>query len=326
MGIVDLFIILIFVLFIIYGYQRGFIKTISDFISIVFTSIISGVLSDILFNIIYRFLPFLNFFGKAKGLKSLNIISWKLTFYIIIYILMIKVIDVIYKKFKLDKKIMDSMIEVKFIGKVLGAIVSILLSYVAIFNVILILLNPVFNNKYLASSKVSNYIMNNTFILSGMNKSLYNNEIYSIKRINKSDNNYKKYSKVNNDIIINMLKTNFISDKIISNLSDKNKLLGTRKKIKKEESDSDINTTKNINETITTPNENKVEDETTKNSWNKNNNSTKEENKENVTINPSDYDSSDDEPDDDSDDYCNLFPDECRWKEKYKWKIKKDLR
>lgn len=228
MQIINISIIIAFLLGIFLGYQKGAIKQLSDFLILFISSILAGFISDILFSITYKYLPFLNFNGKAEGLKIINIILWKIIIYIICIIILILIIRSLLIKFKLYDKIIDSMVDISPLNKIIGALLSIPLVFISIFNICLILLLPNFNITQLNDSKVISKIMENTPILSLQNKNLYNNQKYIIKRINMKDNTSKNIKKLNKDIENHMLKTGFINKNIIENLEKEKKLIGKR--------------------------------------------------------------------------------------------------
>lgn len=246
MGIVDLVIILVIAYGIYSGWQSGAIKMISTFIIIFITTLIAGKLSDVLFELLYNTLPFFNLYGKTEGLKSLNIIIWKMVLYVLVFIIIFVIIRKLLIRFKIEEKISDSMVNANFLSKIFGAILSVPLMFTIIFNVILILLIPCFNFKLLNNSNTSNIIMTKFPILSKANGNLYDNQIYIINRINKKDNTYSNYKKVNNDIIKNMTNTKLVSKSIIDDLEKKDKLLGTRKK-----KGAIVSSNENIDETTT---------------------------------------------------------------------------
>lgn len=228
MQIVNIIIIFIFLLGIYIGYQKGVIKQLSDFLILFITSILASFISDKLFSILYKYLPFFNLSGKSEGLKSINIILWKLIIYVLCVLILILIIRQILIKTKLYDKIINSMVDISLLNKILGMIISLPLVLILIFNISLFLLSPNFNLKQLNDSKVISTIMIKTPVLSWQNKNLYNNQKYIIKRINKKDNTKKNLKKVNNDIVNNMMETGFVNKSIIDNLNKENKLLGTR--------------------------------------------------------------------------------------------------
>ena len=228
MQIINISIIIAFLLGIFLGYQKGAIKQLSDFLILFISSILAGFISDILFSITYKYLPFFNFNGKVEGLKIINVILWKIIIYIICIIILILIIRSLLIKFKLYDKIIDSMVDISPLNKIIGALLSIPLVFISIFNICLILLLPNFNITQLNDSKVISKIMENTPILSLQNKNLYNNQKYIIKRINMKDNTSKNIKKLNKDIENHMLKTGFINKNIIENLEKEKKLIGKR--------------------------------------------------------------------------------------------------
>lgn len=289
MGIVDIIIVLIIIFGIYIGWQHGIIKQISDLIILMFASFISGKISDKLFGLLYKYLPFLNFKGKAEGLKSINIIFWKIMLYLACILLIIYIISVIFKKTKLEEKISNSMVEAGGLSKILGAVLSIPLTLLLIFNLSLILLSPNFNLKVIASSKLSSLVLKKTPVLSRQNINLYSNQIYIIKRINEEDNTYENYETVNEDIINNILQTKLVSNEIIEELKNDNKLVGTRKENVQDNTEDDNNSDSSDN----------------KNS-NKNNNGNNNDDDDNdvPTDDSSDnYDDSSDDTSDSSDGY-----------------------
>ncbi len=231
MGIIDMLIIVIIVFGMYLGYRNALFKELSDFIILFISSIVSGLISRLLFNGLYKFLPFFNFYGNVKGLKSINIIFWQLILYVLILFIIILVIKRIYVKTGIEEKIKDSMVESNIITRLLGLIVSPLLMVTLMFNVILVFLAPNFNLEILNNSKGASMIMEKMPILSSQNNKTYVNEKYIIKRINKSDNKDSNYKKVNNDIINNMVSTDLISKDKINVLNKKNKLVGKRKTV-----------------------------------------------------------------------------------------------
>lgn len=231
MGIIDILIIVVIVFGMYLGYRNALFKELSDFIILFIGSIVSGLISRLLFNGLYKFLPFFNFYGNVKGLKSINIIFWQLILYVLILFIIISIIKRIYVKTGIEEKIKDSMVESNIITRLLGLIVSPLLMVTLMFNIILVFLAPNFNLEILNNSKGASMIMEKMPILSSQNNKTYVNEKYIIKRINKSDNKDSNYKKVNNDIINNMVSTDLISKDKINVLNKKNKLVGKRKTV-----------------------------------------------------------------------------------------------
>ncbi len=318
MGVVDVIVLGIFLFCAYLGYQRGIIKQLSDFIILFIASFLAGRISNILFGILYKFLPFFNFSGKSEGIKSINIIFWKLILYLFMIVLLIFIIKKIMLKLKLESKVINSMVEANLFSKIFGILSSIPLTMTLVFNIILIMLSPNFNMTSINDSKFASLIMNKTPILSRENDKLYDNQKYIIKRINKNDNTLENYEQVNNDIIKNILDTKLVSKEKISNM--KNKLLGSRKVNIKEDNDS-VNTSNDLdssNESNSNQNSSEntdVQDDSSNNEIDNSNISNDDNAKESKVIieQEESYDvtDSDDAIEETEGDYCEEFPGDC---------------
>ena len=133
---IETLIVILVALFCIYlGYQNGILKEFVDFVILIITTLLAGFLSDKLCIYVYKFVPFFNFTGKSEGLKAINIIFWKLILYVLITFILIFIIRRILIKTRLEEKINDSIIEAGFIKKIFGAVVSIPIAFVLLFNI-----------------------------------------------------------------------------------------------------------------------------------------------------------------------------------------------
>lgn len=313
MEIVNIVVIALLLFGVYLGYQRGLLKELTDFLILFLSSLLSGKLSDILVGLLYKYIPFLNFNGKSEGLKSINIIFWKLVLYLLLLVVIIFIFNKIINKTKLSSKILDSMVETNLINKVLGALVSVPLILTFIFNISLILSSPNFNFVSLNNSKLVYVIMTKIPVLSRENMNLYANERYVIKRINEEDNTILNYKNVNDDIIKYMLKTKLIDDDKMKDLEKLNKLLG----IRKEKDSNNVNNESN-DDTENLNSSSKEEDSYNNDSEEYDSNETDDSS----SYEESDYESSGDVYEDDSEDaeieededdidYCDQFPGDC---------------
>ena len=237
MGVTD-FIIIALMLFSLYlGFQSGFFKQLNDLIILIVVTLVSGLLSDLLIVYVLKYVPFFNFVGTAQGLKSINIILWKLILYILIIFIIIYIIRKIYIKSGLEEKLNNTIVEANIISKIGGMVVSVPLIMLLYFNVILILLSPNFNIKYLKDSKVSSFIMEKTPVFSSLNNNLYENEVFIIELLNQDEITKENYESINDDILANYNETNLIEDNLLDELDEK--LLGKRtdKKVEPEENE-----------------------------------------------------------------------------------------
>lgn len=313
MEIVNIVVIALLLFGVYLGYQRGLLKELTDFLILFLSSLLSGKLSDILVGLLYKYIPFLNFNGKSEGLKSINIIFWKLVLYLLLLVVIIFIFNKIVNKTKLSSKILDSMVETNLITRVLGALVSVPLILTFIFNISLILSSPNFNFVSMNNSKLVYVIMTKTPVLSRENMNLYANERYAIKRINEEDNTILNYKNVNDDIIKYMLKTKLINDDKMKDLEKLNKLLGTRK-----EKDSSKDNNESNDDTENLNSSSKEDDSYDNDSEEYDNNeiddsSSYEESDSESSGDAYEDDSEDAEIEEDEDDidYCDQFPGDC---------------
>ena len=236
----NVIVVLILLFFIYIGYKDGAIRSLSNLLIYLVTSILAGFISDKLIGILYKFLPFLNFVGKSEGIKVINIIFWKLALYLILMLFFVIVIKKILLKTSLEDKIIDSEISSGTISKILGVVISFAAGIIITFNVCLILLTPNLNLKSVSKSKLTKIVMEKTPILSKMNANLYENEKWIINRLNEKDNTKDGFETVNEEIISHVKETKLVKDDIIKELEDKDKLVGTRtEKQKKEEKEEE---------------------------------------------------------------------------------------
>ena len=228
MGIFDCLIVLIIILGIYMGYQHGIVKQLADLVILFASSFVAAIVSKILGNALYGILPFFNFTGKAQGLKSINIVLWRLLIYVFLIMIIIAIIKKVMILTKVSEKVSDTMVESNFISRILGAVCAVPLMILLMFNVLMVLLLPNVNLTFVNNSKFSTMILEKMPVLSKKTSSIYGSEKQIIERINKEDNTKENLEKVNEDIIQILLDSNAVSDDKLEKLREDNRLLGTR--------------------------------------------------------------------------------------------------
>ena len=231
MSIFDILIIVIILFGMYLGYQRGVIKELSDFGILLFSMLIASPISKLLCSLIYPVLPFFNFTGSIKGLKSLNIILWRLVFYFLILIILISIIRTVLLKLGLLRKISDTMVEAGIISKLLGLVVAFPLMIVFLYNVMFILNLPFINLDFTNDSKVYKMILEKTIIISKQNERVYLCENDTKKIVNGKYNTDKNYKVADDKILKSSIEHKLISYKNVKKLNDKKKLNGKRKTV-----------------------------------------------------------------------------------------------
>lgn len=231
MSIFDILIIVIILFGMYLGYQRGVIKELSDFGILLFSMLIASPISKLLCSLLYPVLPFFNFIGSIKGLKSLNIILWRLVFYFLILIILISIIRTVLLKIGLLRKISDTMVEAGIISKLLGLVVAFPLMIVFLYNVMFILNLPFINLDFTNDSKVYKMILEKTIIISKQNERVYLCENDTKKIVNGKYNTDKNYKVADDKILKSSIEHKLISYKNVKKLNDKKKLNGKRKTV-----------------------------------------------------------------------------------------------
>ena len=238
---------ILIVLFILVGAfimkAEGFFKNVVNFILLYLASLLSSIFSTMLYNAFYKSLPFINLIGKSQGIKIINVFLWRSIFFILIFSLIVVLVRQILSKTHIDEKLEDDISTSGILSMVLSFIVSFASMVIIIFNLTIIFMFPMFGLKPLANSKVQNAIVKNIPILYKANANFYANEKYALNRLNKKYNTADNYINVSDDIIDNMVYTEFLTTDMIEYFEDNDMLLEHRKaSTEKEYNDQTSNT------------------------------------------------------------------------------------
>ena len=239
---INIFLILIFLIGIIIGYKYGAHVIIYSFILLFVSMIVSSFISKYACDFLYKFLPFFNLNGKSMGLKSLNILIYRVVIYIFLLLLVIVLIDTLSNKLKIKDKLIDHMVEASKISQIVGAVTSLFLSFIVAFNILLIIGLPNINIKNV-NGKYVDIIYNKVPFASKNLKNVYDSYESVKDLVNSSENNKKSYKQVNESIIDILVQNEVISEDKINDLD--NKLVGTKNKkvnnttTKKDDEDDD---------------------------------------------------------------------------------------
>lgn len=231
MSIFDVLIIFIILFGMYLGLQRGIVKEATDFGALLISMIIAAPLSKLLCNLLYPVLPFFNFIGGTKGLKSLNIILWRLIIYFLIIIILLAIIKNILLKLGLLSKISDSIVEAGLISKILGAVMAFPLMIIFLYNILIIANVPFISLDLVNESEGAKIILEKTPIISSQNRSIYISENYASDIISSKYNTDKNYKKANEKIVKRLISNNLVSEKMVDKLTKKKKIVGKRKTV-----------------------------------------------------------------------------------------------
>ncbi len=221
MNAIDVVLILVLILGIIIGFQRGLLKEATDFIALFISMILAGLLKSPIANLLYDFLPFFRHGNELEGLYSLNIILYQVIIYLLLVLFFLAIYQLVMMKLKMDKKIEDTMVETprifNFLGAVLGGPLLILFTY----NVLMFLAVPSFNFHVVNESKYANALLDNVPVVSNCNEGLRRANTYVIKEVNDSKNDKLTREYFDNQLANYMVKNKVISQKKLDKLIDK---------------------------------------------------------------------------------------------------------
>jgi len=162
---VDILLIVFIVLGTFAGTRRGLIKTAVGFVGLVAIVILSYSLKNPLANFLIDTLPFLQFGGAIEGLTSLNILLYNIISFVVVFILMYCVLNIILAL----TGFVDTLLKFTVIwiipSKIGGAILGFLEAWVFLFLVVFVLSQFKFTNTFIKDSTVSNIMLNNTPII-----------------------------------------------------------------------------------------------------------------------------------------------------------------
>lgn len=214
---VSIILIIITLLGFYIGWQRGFVKEVTDFVALFISMVLAGIFKGPLANLLYTVLPFF----KLNKLYSVNIILYQVVLYLLLVLLFLGIYQLIIMKLKIKEKIVETSVETNIIFQFLGAALGGPLVVLFLYNVLLFAKLPMFNIGMINNSKYVNMLMEKTPVVSKRNKKLYTTNDYVLKLINN-----KKLQEVDNEyldtqIVNYMAENNLVSEKKIKTLYDK---------------------------------------------------------------------------------------------------------
>ena len=199
---IDIIIILILLAGAIAGFKRGVIKSATMFIGAILVIILAFSLKNPVSKILYSFLPFFNFAGDFTGLTTLNIIIYEAIAFVLVYVVLIAILQIVVKITGLFEHILNFTIILGIPSKLLGAVFGLFEAYLFVF-VALFLLNQIpATNAYVSESTFASKITSSSPILSDVTSSYYDafEEILSIKDQNMADK--EEYNRKCLDILL----------------------------------------------------------------------------------------------------------------------------
>lgn len=219
MNIIDAIIILVILLFGIYGFKNGLIRTVVSAIGIILVFTISFTLKNPIAEWLSLNLPFFNFWGAFKDVTILNVVIYQLIAFFIVFSILMAVYAFAVRISKFIERILKLTIILGIPSKILGFIVG-LIEGEFIMTVILMLLSlPIFNLELVHESNLKRYLFESTPIVGTLMKdtSKATNEIMSLKKEFSSNSKKDKFNSESFDIMLKygVIKVDY-ADKLIS--------------------------------------------------------------------------------------------------------------
>ena len=201
-AIIDIILILVLVMGAIVGFKRGVIKSATMFIGAIIVIVLAYSIKNPVSKILYSFLPFFNFAGDFAGLTTLNIIIYEAIAFVLVYVLLMAILQIIIKITGVFETILNFTIILGIPSKLLGAVFGFFEAYLFLFVAIFLLNQIPATNEIVTESTFASKIASSSPILSDITSSYYDafEEIISIKDQNRNDK--EEYNRKCLDILL----------------------------------------------------------------------------------------------------------------------------
>lgn len=151
---VDLIIIILVIMGAFIGFKRGFTSELLSIGGFILSIILAFILKNPISLFLYDKLPFFSFGGILKGVTALNILIYE----VIAFLLALLILSIVLKLLRIFTRIFENFLNAtiilgipsKILGSILGGIEWLIISFIILF----VLSMPVFNNKFIFSSKI----------------------------------------------------------------------------------------------------------------------------------------------------------------------------
>ena len=165
-NILDIFIIMMLIMFVIVGFKRGVIKELVSLIGIIIIFILSWSLKNYIGNFLCIIFPFFKFIGPLKDIDAINILVYQGIAFMIVFVILLSLYSISLKISRVIQKIVNMTIILWLPSKILGGIVSLIKGYLIIMIISILLIIPFGNLSIFRESKIMNYMLYETPIIS----------------------------------------------------------------------------------------------------------------------------------------------------------------
>lgn len=168
MNLVDIICIVIILLFALWGFKRGVIKSLVQLVGTCAVLVLAWVFKDSLANLLMSFMPFFDFGGIFSGVTSMNIVIYELISFVVIYILLYCILSIIINISGLIEKILKLTVILAIPSKILGAILGLIEGVIMAFLVTFIIFHLPQTESMVAESKFAIILLERTPIIGPM--------------------------------------------------------------------------------------------------------------------------------------------------------------
>lgn len=179
LNIFDIFIILVFLMFMVVGWKNGVIKELVGFVGVVLVFILSFMFKGVVGNLLCIYLPFFQFKGYIEGLSTLNIFLYQLLAFILLFAIFLSLYRVLLKISKGLQKVVNYTLVFLIPSKILGALVGFLEAWIITFGLLVIVMVPFQREDEFKESTFANHILYKTPVVSDATSSF----IKSVKEV-----------------------------------------------------------------------------------------------------------------------------------------------
>lgn len=186
--------VLVISLLIIYAFKGFKEGAIVEFVNLVGACLVLAgafIFKSSVSEILYTYLPFLNFNGLFKGLTILNIILYELIAFCFLAGIFMLLYSVILRATKIFDKLVKATIVLALPLKIVGILIGFVEGVIVTFAILFVLNQISYTREYIEQSNAAQNILENTPLLSDASKPFSEsvNEIYNIAEQYKDNNN-----------------------------------------------------------------------------------------------------------------------------------------
>ena len=223
MTIVDAIVILFLLLGAVLGFKKGAIRTLVGLIGTIAVVIIAYYLKNPVAELLYDFVPFLEFSGSWQGLVTLNILLYEGLAYVLVFIVLYSILAIILKVTGIIEKVLTMTIILGIPSKIIGAVLGFVEALVFSFIILFVLLQFNASHTWVKESTVAMSIIDKTPFIGGMVDDTYQ-AIMEINDLQEKYENSDNKDAYNGEILSIMLEYQIITPDVAKELIADGKL------------------------------------------------------------------------------------------------------